>query len=150
MLGNSHLYIPRCLAALVAREAGEKKKNTHQYMSLLIMQLQYIIPVGHVTGTGSSLIHSAPKIAAEINVRPNRECTPHRKVFVFRKADWDGIKRKLNAHFEKMQENSQQPLVNELWNRFKITLLDSMREFIPQKMIKSKHCLPWVTLNIAI
>ena len=23
-----------------------------------------------------------------------------------------------------------------------------MREFIPQKMIKSKHCLPWVTLNI--
>ena len=36
-------------------------------------------------------------IYAGINVRPNRVCTPHRKVFVFRKADWDGIKRKLNA-----------------------------------------------------
>ena len=23
-----------------------------------------------------------------------------------------------------------------------------MREFIPQKMTTSKHCLPWVTLNI--
>ena len=23
-----------------------------------------------------------------------------------------------------------------------------MREFIPQKMTQSKHCLPWVTLNI--
>ena len=36
-------------------------------------------------------------IYAGINVRPNRVCTPHRKVFVFRKEDWDGIKRKLNA-----------------------------------------------------
>ena len=87
-------------------------------------------------------------IYAEINVWPNRVCTPHRKVFVFRKADWDGIKRKLKALFEKMQENSKQPPVNELWNTFKITLLDGMREFIPQKMTKSKHCLPWVTLNI--
>ena len=87
-------------------------------------------------------------IYAEINVRPNRMCTPHRKVFVFRKADWDGIKRKLNALFEKMQENAKQPPVNELWNTFKITLLDGMREFIPQKMTTSKHCLPWVTLNI--
>ena len=55
-------------------------------------------------------------IYAEINVRPNRVCTPHRKVFSFRKADWDGIKRKLNALFEKMQENSKQPPVDELWN----------------------------------
>ena len=45
-------------------------------------------------------------IYAEINVRPNRVCTPHCKVFVFRKADWDGVKRKLNALFEKMQENT--------------------------------------------
>ena len=58
------------------------------------------------------------------------------------------IKRKLNALFEKMQENAKQPPVNELWNTFKITLLDGMREFIPQKMTKFKHCLPWVTLNI--
>ena len=86
-------------------------------------------------------------IYAEINVRPNRVCTPHRKVFSFRKADWDGIKRKLNALFEKMQENSKQPPVDELWNTFKITLLDGMLEFIPQKMTKSKHSLPWVTLN---
>ena len=84
-------------------------------------------------------------VYAESNLRPNRVCTPHRKVFVFRKADWDGIKRKLSALFEKMQENSEQPPVNKLWNTFKITLLDGMREFIPQKMIKSKHCLPWVT-----
>ena len=63
-------------------------------------------------------------IYAEINVRPNRVCTPHRKVFVFRKADWDGIKRKLNALFEKMQGNSKQPPVNELWNTLNITMLD--------------------------
>ena len=47
-----------------------------------------------------------------------------------------------------MQESSELPPVNELWNTFKITLLDGMREFIPQKVIKSEHCLPWVTLNI--
>ena len=85
---------------------------------------------------------------AEMNVRPSRVYTPHRKVFVFLKADWDEIKRKLNAIFEKMEENYEQPPVNELWNTFKITLLDGMREFIPQKMIKSKHCVRWVTLNI--
>ena len=48
-------------------------------------------------------------IYAEINVRPNRMCTPHRKVCVFRKADWDGIKRKLNALFKKMQEKPNKP-----------------------------------------
>ena len=53
-------------------------------------------------------------------------CTPHRKVFVFRKAGWDGIKRKLNALFEKIQEHSKQPPVNELWNTLKITMLDGM------------------------
>ena len=47
-------------------------------------------------------------IYADINVQPNRVCTTHRKVFVFRKADYCGIKRKLNALFEKMQENSKQ------------------------------------------
>ena len=87
-------------------------------------------------------------IYAEINVRPNRMCTPHRKVFVFRKADWDGIKRKLNALFEKMLENAKQPPVNELWNTFKITLLDGMREFIPQKMTKSDHDIIYAEINV--
>ena len=83
-----------------------------------------------------------------IYAQPNRVCTTHRKVFVFRKADYCGIKRKLNALFEKMQENSNQPIVKELWNTFKKTLLVGMHEFIPQKMTQYKHCLPWVTINI--
>ena len=67
------------------------------------------------------------------------------KYLYFGKQHVDGIKWKLNALFEKMQENSEQPRST---NAFKITLLEGMREFILQKIIKSKHCLPWVTLNI--
>ena len=68
-------------------------------------------------------------IYAEINVRPNRMwmCTPHRKVFVFRKADWDGIKRKLNALFEKMQENAKHE-----FQRDGITICTTFTPFKPE------------------
>ena len=53
--------------------------------------------------------HDIIYIYAEINARPNRVCTPHRKVFVFRKTDWDGIKRKLSALFEKIKKTPNNP-----------------------------------------
>ena len=84
----------------------------------------------------------------EINARPNRQNTPHRNVFIFRNANWDGIKSKLSTLLNNMQSSTEQTSVNTQWTIFKTTLLNSMQEFIPQKQIKPKHCLPWVTQRI--
>ena len=47
-----------------------------------------------------------------------------------------------------MQSSTEQTSVNTQWTIFKTTLLNSMQEFIPQKQIKPKHCLPSVTQRI--
>ena len=47
-----------------------------------------------------------------------------------------------------MQNATEHPPVNELWESFKTTLLNAMQEFIPQKQIKPRHVLPWVTHSI--
>ena len=47
-----------------------------------------------------------------------------------------------------MQSSTEQTSANTQWTIFKTTLLNAMQEFIPQKQIKPKHCLPWVTQRI--
>ena len=47
-----------------------------------------------------------------------------------------------------MQSTTEHTSVNTKWAVLKTTLLKSMQEFIPQKQIKPKHCLPWVTQRI--
>ena len=87
-------------------------------------------------------------ISSEITVRPNRVKPPYRTVYIFRKANWEGIKPKLTTLFNNMQNATEQPPVNELWESFKTTLLNAMQELIPQKQIKPRHVLPWVTHRI--
>ena len=81
----------------------------------------------------------------EINARPNRQNTPHHNVFIYWNANWDAIKSKLSILLDDMQSSTEQTSVNTQWTIFKTTLLNAMQEFIPQKQIKPKHCLPWVT-----
>ena len=84
----------------------------------------------------------------EINARPNRQNTPQRNIFIFRNANWDGIKSKLSTLLNCMQSTTEHTSVNTQWTVLKTTLLKAMQEFIPQKQIKPKHCLPWVTQRI--
>ena len=84
----------------------------------------------------------------EINARPNRQNTPQRNIFIFRKANWDGIKSKLATLLNCMHSTTEQPSINTQWTVLKTTLLKAMQEFITQKQIKHKHCLPWVTQRI--
>ena len=47
-----------------------------------------------------------------------------------------------------MQSTTEQTSVNTQWTVLKTTLLKAMQEFIQQKQIEPKHCLPWVTQRI--
>ena len=47
-----------------------------------------------------------------------------------------------------MRSTTDQTSVNTQWTVLKTTLLKAMQEFIPQKQIKPKHCLHWVTQRI--
>ena len=85
-------------------------------------------------------------VSIEINVRPNRQNTPHRSIFIFKESNQNGMKSKLSTLLNYMQST----MVNEQtqWTIFKTALLKAMQEFIPKKQINPKHCLPWVTQRI--
>ena len=83
----------------------------------------------------------------KIDIRPNRLSTPKRKIFIFQEADWEAIKRKLYTLLNYLRNTTKRD-VNTIWFIIKTTLLNAMQEFIPQKQIMSKHCLPWITYKI--
>ena len=47
-----------------------------------------------------------------------------------------------------MSSNSHSRTVQDNWNLFKSSLLDSVSKHVPQKSIKSRHDLPWLNHEI--
>ena len=84
----------------------------------------------------------------ESNLKPRQIKKPPRKVFQYKKANTDDIKRRLNEiDLEKqIKENTS---IDNLWNYFKCEVLDIMNSHIPTKMINnSKHKLPWINREV--
>ena len=87
-------------------------------------------------------------VFAEIDTQPCRISKPKRNIFLYRKADWDGIRSNLNSLYTSIKNANQGYSANDLWTKFKSTLTSSMDEYIPQKKLNGKHHLPWVTPKI--
>ena len=71
------------------------------------------------------------------------------KIFLFHKGNINGVKVdmvKLTDMF--MSNNSHSRTVQDNWNLFKSSLLDSVNTYVPQKSIKSRHDLPWLNHEI--
>ena len=87
-------------------------------------------------------------VFAEIDTQPCRISKPKRNIFLYRKADWDGIRSNLNSLYTSIKNANQGYSANDLWTKFKSTLTSSMDEYIPLKKLNGKHHLPWVTPKI--
>ena len=79
----------------------------------------------------------------ESSLRPMRVKTPPRKVFQYKKADYEGMKQELKAFQIEFEELAETEDVEQLWTRFKKKMHSLMESHIPAKTIKSiSHGFP--------
>ena len=86
----------------------------------------------------------------EYNVKVDRKKNALRQIYLYRRADWEKIKDEM-SQLEKDIENmiaSGIENIDEVWEKFKNTLLESMEKHIPKKNTRPRDSYPWITHEI--
>ena len=111
---------------------------------LLAIYPNAISGTSNVTGLSDHLA-----VIFEVNLKPTRSVKPSHKVYLYSKANFDGLREFMpdssSAFFASKPEEKS---IEENWNMFKISLLTGMSQFIPQKLSRPKFKLPWIDINI--
>ena len=87
----------------------------------------------------------------EYNVKADKKENAMRNILLYKKAKWDEIKKemqKLETEIENMINSEVKFDINQVWEKFKETLLDSMDKHIPKKRTKQRDSYPWITPEI--
>ena len=78
-----------------------------------------------------------------------RRCQPNpRKIFKYSKANWENINKELGKLEKEIKDKYADSDVNTIWNLLKNEIHRSVTENIPQKMLKHRKNLPWITNEI--
>ena len=88
-------------------------------------------------------------VITETTVKPNYSRQPPRKRYLFKRANWNSIQKRLNRLSSEIAEQYKSGMdVNEMWNHFHSCLLSTINEFIPQKVHKKTRTPPWMNNKI--
>lgn len=88
-------------------------------------------------------------VYTELDISPIRQIKKPRKVHIYRKADWDGLKSHMKDFSENMlAETTEDTPVEELWQSFKTALEEAIEQYVPTKMTKSRERPPWITAEV--
>ena len=95
--------------------------------------------------------HDAPMI--EMDLKPVRVVKKPREVPQYKTADWDKFSQYVADEFQALSPDwtinaPDDADPNALWNKFKDTILEGMRKFIPVRRIKANTNLPYITADI--
>ena len=85
----------------------------------------------------------------DINLRANSPPNPERNVYLYKRADMEGLQRKLKERFEQFEASRPETKsIRANWDQFKADIYNSINEFIPQQTLKNKRSLSWCNANI--
>ena len=91
--------------------------------------------------------HGIVSVDIHVQHQINKVCC--REIYLYDRANWDSIRLNvisLNNTSDFTSPNNR--TVDELWMKFKDTVIQSMRSYIPHKFTRT-HCdLPWLTSTI--
>ena len=88
-------------------------------------------------------------VFSEIDTKPISRKQIPRKIPLYRKANWETIKKEMNDTHQKIKELAANgSSTEELWLIFKTNLNQSVTNHIPHKMAKQKDSLPWLTPTV--
>jgi hypothetical protein len=94
--------------------------------------------------------HDIPILDISTRIQINKK--PPRKVFMYKKANMEGLLNQLSTYsqdFCNRYGQTDPTDTEEMWTDFKNAILKSIDEFIPSKMISNnKHSLPWINTTI--
>ena len=72
-----------------------------------------------------------------------------REIYLYHRANWDSIKENLISLLNSFDcSSTNTKTVDDLWTKFKDTILHSMRLHIPYKFTRTRCDLPWLTSDI--
>ena len=88
-------------------------------------------------------------VICDINLRANPPANPKRNFYLYKRADMEGLRRKLKERFEQFEASRPETKsIRANWDQFKADFYNSIDEFIPQRTLKNKSSLPWYNANI--
>ena len=100
-------------------------------------------------------VHVIPGIAdheavfIESSLRPQKKTTAPRKIFQYRKADYDGFRAELRDYTSEFLSKAPSSDINSLWKDFKGKIHQLMEKFIPQKLFRGdKTRKPWIDKHV--
>ena len=79
----------------------------------------------------------------EYDIKAKRIQQAPRKIFLYKRADMDGLHRD-----SFLSTDHSHVSVNDMWVSFKAEVLSAIERFIPSKMTKTKYSLPWIDSSI--
>jgi len=88
-------------------------------------------------------------VSVDINVQHQINKLCRREIYLYDRADWDSIRQDVISLMDTSEFNSPDDrTVDELWMKFKDTVMQSMRSHIPRKFTRTRCDLPWLTSTI--
>jgi hypothetical protein len=88
-------------------------------------------------------------VYAEATTTPLKEHQTPRNVYLFKKADYDSMKRESNYLLNDFINKHQKSMdINQMWEEFKNHIHKLLEKYIPQRTIKHQHGYPWITTEL--
>ena len=144
--------------------------STHQYLLDILLENSLIQLVRGITRPASNntldlLLTTNPNLVSDVSVypgisdhnivaftysrKPQVGYAPPRRIYQFQKADHQRLKDAVsNFSAEFLASSPETNTVDENWTKIISFLTKCMQEFVPSKLSKTRHHLPWITPSI--
>ena len=99
-------------------------------------------------------MHTIPGISdhdiplADCDIKPRYTKKPPRKVYNYKKADWDMLREEAKSFTADFLTDHRDRSVEENWSNFKKHIETTMDKHIPSKLTSTRHNLPWVNSRV--
>ena len=87
-------------------------------------------------------------VLSEVYIKPQVSKQKPRLMFVYKKADWEGLESHMHLFQESFLASHEGKSINLLWEDFKVALHSGIEKHVPQHTISTKPSLPWMTQEI--
>ena len=88
-------------------------------------------------------------VTFNINMKPKQQPKPPRKIYNFKKADTETLKKKVNELTQEFLTSCpEKNCVDTNWEFLRDNLQDIMDSTVPSKLSKGKRHLPWITTDL--
>ena len=85
----------------------------------------------------------------ESSLRPMRVVTPPRKIYKYKNADYQSMRRELRSTQADFEEKAKTEDVEQLWSTFKEKIHTLMESYIPSKILRrNREHKPWISRQV--